>query len=385
MARQARILATGFNAHGQLDPSSKPNNIHTFKHIGSVEDFKPEADLAIKSALWSSTVLMGDNHKLLHLGMSGEYCHDEVDMTDVPTAAKFFGDISGIRGYIHPCSPNLYLLQQNGTFQASTIPLPLPDFPIPDWCIYTTNSRNFAIAGNGKICHDTCGWDPQGNERASIGLFTNWKAFLEDHPQDEFRLEPISSLVATATTFSALTGSEKVFTFGDPRYPSLLGRTPSEESPASQPEIVSALDGIPILKLVAGTWIVAALSQEKDLYIWGHVLIPRMSSLQDETGLSTLLANADGENEEVHLLDVDGGKDIEDVAVGDEHIVVLTTDGELWGLGSNEYGQLGLGKEVKGTRGKWVKIEVGGEGEKVVEMKAGPLNTFLVVADGDVP
>ena len=34
---------------------------------------------------------------------------------------------------------------------------------------------------------------------------------------------------------------------------------------------------------------------------------------------------------------------VEDVTVGSEHTLALTSDGEVWGWGCNGYGQLGLG------------------------------------------
>ncbi|KAL8932984.1 MAG: hypothetical protein Q9211_006025, partial [Gyalolechia sp. 1 TL-2023] len=88
------ILAAGFNAHGQLDPSSKPSNINSFKQIGLAEHLDPQRDTAIKAALWSSTVIADGSHGMKHLGISGESGHGHVDMGDVPKDATFFGDIS---------------------------------------------------------------------------------------------------------------------------------------------------------------------------------------------------------------------------------------------------------------------------------------------------
>ncbi|KAL8932971.1 MAG: hypothetical protein Q9216_006585 [Gyalolechia sp. 2 TL-2023] len=387
MLRPARVLAAGFNAHGQLDPSSKPSNISSFKEIGLAPDFDPAEDPAIKAALWSSTIIMHGSSGLKHLGVSGESAHSHIDMSDVPRDATFFGDISGVRGYIRSFSGDFYTLQPSSSTQ------PMMKFGKSDFSpSHPLADRGGAfshveIAGNEKFCiviHY-----PQNSMQArhtSVHLYGSFFSFLEcPLTEDVYDFEDdITALTATATGFAALTGSGRVSTFGDPRYPDLLGRTPSTDHPASYPSVFSALDGVPIQKIVAGSWVVAALSRDKDLYVWGHVL-PHTPVREDHAGLSGLLnaVDEDGEREEVHLVDVAGGADVEDVAVGDEHVVVLTTKGEVWGLGSNEYGQLGLGPRTKGTEGKWRRIGALGEREEVLEMKAGPLTTFLVVATDD--
>ncbi|KAI4172636.1 MAG: hypothetical protein LQ343_003483 [Gyalolechia ehrenbergii] len=387
MARLTRILAAGSNVHGQLDPSAKPSNIQCFKQVGLAEDFDPNENTAIKAALWSSTIIAEGCRGMKHLGISGESRHSRIDMSDVPQDAAFFGDISGVKGYLRPFSGDLYTLQPSST--PPTITFKKSDFP-PSHPLETDGSvfSHIAIAGNEKVCLviRSCE-NPTQACRSSIHLHRTFLNFLRSLTDDVYDLEEdITSLAATATGFAALTGNGTLLTFGDQRYPALLGRTPSRDYPASYPSIVSALDGIPIAKIVAGSWMIAALSRDRDLYVWGHTL-PQTPVRVEHAGLSALLnnVNEDGEREEVHLVDVAGGADVDDVAVGDEHVVVLTTKGEVWGLGSNEYGQLGLGQETKGTEGKWMRIDAISAGEEVIEINAGPFTTFLVVATTDVP
>ncbi|KAI4182514.1 MAG: hypothetical protein L6R41_005931 [Letrouitia leprolyta] len=386
MARPACILATGFNAHGQLDPLSKQNNIYYFKRIEFVEEFKTSENTAIKAALWSSTIIT-DNHGMKHLGISGQSVVSHIDLKGIPKGATFFGDVSGILGYLDPSSGALYTLKSSSTSPAASFErcqYPSTPSPLPNEKIIA----HIAIAANEKAClvvhsHEETIRPPY----AEIHLHHDFPTFL--HCPLTAKLhnfgEDIASLVATATSFAALTGTGRVLTFGDARYPALFGRTPSKDQPASIPHVVSALDGISIAKIVAGNWMIAALSCDKDLYVWGHML-PRTPVREGHVGFSTLLntVDEDGDREEVHLVDVADGADVEDVAVGDEHVVVLTTKGEIWGLGSNEYGQLGLGEESKGTEGKWRKLDVPSEREKAVELKAGPSTTFLVTAVDDV-
>lgn len=73
------------------------------------------------------------------------------------------------------------------------------------------------------------------------------------------------------------------------------------------------------------------------------------------------------------------GLDVFDVAVGRDYMIALTIDGEerqVWGIGSNGHGQLGLG-DTEGVQ-KWVELEVPGKG-KVEGVWTGYDNSFLVV------
>lgn len=283
-----------------------------------------------------------------------------------------------MRGYLNApdfvgCDSSVRVLDQIGTFTSRNIALP------PGETI-----KNISIAGNERVCILSTPLQilldaPESTYVQNVHICTNLDSFLNGTPPLEtYSIEKdVASVVASSSTFTILTTSGQILTFGDGRFPSLLGRTTSIESPAASPTIVSALDGIKIKKVVAGSWCVAALSNEKDFYIWGHSVPQPLK--EDHVGLSTLLdsVNEDGEAEDVHLIDVANGADVEDVAVGDDHIVVLTTEGEVWGFGSNEYGQLGLGKDVKGTLGKWVKCFDEEKRGKAVEMSAAPFATIL--------
>ncbi|KAL8916068.1 MAG: hypothetical protein Q9208_008722 [Pyrenodesmia sp. 3 TL-2023] len=393
MAKGAEVLAAGFNAHGQLDPSTKPINISSFKQISYVKDYDPGLEWtkhAVPAALWSSTLLY-DNNKLTLLGTSGGYPQSQVDWKIAPSVVTFFGDISGIKGFVSE-SGKLYSYlphpnRQDDPFNrqfVNTDGLPSPQ---------NVHVTRVAIAGNGKVCVAVhAAEDPENLEKDrqpdedDIYEYPELNCLFVGCCVKNINVfkEGVIDLVATSTCFVVLTGDHRVETFGDPRYPALLGRTPRDRSHAEFRSVVSALDGIPIRKIVAGSWMVAALSKEDDLYVWGHAL-PQSPAKKDHAGLSKLLnaVNENGEREDVHLVDIADGADIQDVAVGDEHIVVLTTDGLVWGLGSNEYGQLGLGEDVKGTAGEWVLLRASGRGTKCMEVKAGPLTTFLVVMGED--
>ncbi|KAL9047171.1 MAG: hypothetical protein Q9206_006875, partial [Seirophora lacunosa] len=391
MAKGAVVLAAGFNAHGQLDPTSKVTNIHSFREISHAEKYDPDVEWkkhAVPAALWSSTLLYKDN-KLIHRGESGGYPQNEANLHLDPSVVTFFGDISGIKGFCSQAG-DLFRFMPHPSKQDSPFrrePINTEDLPSPR----TIKVTRAAIAGNGKVCVAVHAYDdPDDGESEDFSddddnfeptminrqlcdptppssrpqpieddiytypelncLFTGCCVQTIHTFKKDQTYPGVADLVATSTTFTVLTGDHRVVTMGDPRYPDLLGRTPSSTCDAAAFGVVSALDGIPVRKIVAGSWMVAAVSEENDLYIWGHCL-PIPPTRKDYARLSTLLhaVNEEGQREEVHLVDVDGGADVADVAVGDEHVVVLTTEGAVWGFGSNEYGQLGLGEMVKGT------------------------------------
>ena len=158
-------------------------------------------------------------------------------------------------------------------------------------------------------------------------------------------------------------------TFGSALHPQVLGRNPTLSTPANIPAPIPFLGGIPIRKIAAGGWLAAALSEDKDLYIWGG----QASEAQKISALPDLAAE-----EEVKLVDIDGGVDVIDVGVGSGHIVALTQKGDLWTIGEGAYGQLGTGH--KNFEENWVKIE--GEWEangRIKEVGCGIWSSWITV------
>lgn len=124
----------------------------------------------------------------------------------------------------------------------------------------------------------------------------------------------------------------------------------------------------PIVKIAAGGYTLAALTEEGDLYCWG--------SRPGQRPLFEDLSNVP--------IPVDLGveADVKDVALGDHHIIVLTTDGRVLVGGSNKNGQLGLGGEA-GDADSWVDDwqRVGNISQdhqrEIVGVAAGPRTSFI--------
>ena len=183
-------------------------------------------------------------------------------------------------------------------------------------------------------------------------------------------LPVIDSLGSTATSFVALASDGNVLSWGSALHPNLLGRHPTTEASAESPHPLPFLQGTPIRKIAAGGWICTALSQDNDLYIWGGQpsdMSARIDALPDWQ-----------DGEDVKLVDIDGGVDILDAAVGDGHVVVLTERRDVWVTGQGHEGQLGLKKINIDFEQSW-KRSCELSNHHVLSVEAGGWNSFVIV------
>ena len=207
--------------------------------------------------------------------------------------------------------------------------------------------------------------------KVEIQIFPSFQSLLSCEPATatHFVQTPLTTLLASATCFTALTATREVLTFGSALHPQSLGRDPTVSSPADSPCAIPFLGGIPIGKIAVGGWIGAAVSEDRDLYLWGGrggeerrmLALPKLSD--DET---------------VRLVEINGGVDILEVGVGSGHVIALTAEGEVWAAGDGERGQLGTG----GRRFEEDWVRLGGEWEgtgKVVGLGCGVWCSWLMV------
>ena len=210
---------------------------------------------------------------------------------------------------------------------------------------------------------------------SSLCMFPSTKLFRDSGSLGKLAvtasLPIIKSMASTSTSFTGLTNNGIVLTWGSALHPHLLGRHPTAETPAELPHPVSALEGIPIRKVAVGGWICAALSTEDDLYLWGG---PPGNDITNQ--ISCLPAWKDGED--VKLVDINGGTDVVDAAVGDGHVVILTASRELFVTGQGYEGQLGLGEGYNGHEQGWIKVD-GWLGRQTLSVEASGWNSFLTV------
>lgn len=117
----------------------------------------------------------------------------------------------------------------------------------------------------------------------------------------------------------------------------------------------------------------AALTESGSIYIWGT---PSAGTHRRTQAFSELL-------DIPNYVEIDDGKDVQDVAIGDSHAIALTTDGCLYVIGENSNGQLGLGHDTLRTE-SWTRLAFEPELDcKVAGVAAGPMSSFIVVSRPD--
>lgn len=205
------------------------------------------------------------------------------------------------------------------------------------------------IDRSGRVCGFPSVRDAQNSSRQ--------QAFPE--------LSACKQVVAFDTGFAALTTAGSVYTWGDERYGSCLGRDIADSSPTDRPGLVIALEDLPtgpVSKIAAGGYVLAALTAGNDLYLWGG-----------HPGRKIYPSSITEEPEPIVIEE----QDIADVAVGESHLIVLTMDGRVFVIGENNNGQLGLSAEFADS---WTPVELGLEPDKrAVGIAAGPRNSFVIV------
>ncbi|CAN8103595.1 unnamed protein product [Discula destructiva] len=181
-------------------------------------------------------------------------------------------------------------------------------------------------------------------------------------------LPACAQVIAYETGFAALTSRGSVYTWGDERYGACLGREISEDDPAGKPGLVTALQDLPtgpIAKIAAGGYMLAALTTGNDLYLWGG-----------HPGRKTVPVDVMDEPAPVVIEELD----IADIAIGEAHLIALTTDGKVFVIGDNGNGQLGLPIE---STDSWKQVDLNlQEDRQAIGVAAGPRNSFITIKGG---
>lgn len=116
--------------------------------------------------------------------------------------------------------------------------------------------------------------------------------------------------------------------FGDGDYGKLgLGNTSAKSTPVK----IEALSGLKVKKVACGTQFSVALTRDGFVLTWGQDRLIGQTEAQMRGHCTP---------QKVTTL---AGHFIEEVVVGSEHTLALTSDGNVWGWGLNADGQLGLG------------------------------------------
>ncbi|KAI0016622.1 regulator of chromosome condensation 1/beta-lactamase-inhibitor protein II [Xylariomycetidae sp. FL0641] len=214
-----------------------------------------------------------------------------------------------------------------------------------------------ATAGNGGIVE----YDGNG----ALRQYSSFASYAHQKEPRSFNgIGHVVQIAAYETGFAALLESGSVLTWGDERYIACLGREPSMTSPADVPGVVEGLLDLPsgkITKVAAGGYTLLALTEGNDLYAWGGH--PGRPAILEDLSRNPMPVVVE-EN------------DIRDCAAGEAHIVVLTTEGEVYVIGGNSNGQLGL---PVATTGSWSKVPpLSGTAHSIIGVHAGQRSSFAI-------
>lgn len=363
LAHGCRIVAAGLNAHSQIQENGG-RDLRSF--TPSIDGDQKSGAVRILFAGWSSTVFVR-NTQLSGTGFQ------RFSQTLAPRVAETlidgFGDHNRMIGCLDTAG-NLYLLSESGDLvEHSTESSPkIGHIAIAGNGIL---ALSFKQAPNGRLCHIL-----------QFGTFGEFKTWFDD--PSGVKIEPEKQhfmmqgrpmqLVANTGTFMVLMEDGEVYTWGDPRYQS-LGRKIAD-TPAHRPGVLDALGGLRIVKVAAGGWMSAALSEDRAAYVWGAGEPGKDSTLK-------LLREADAGNVVLISIPSSGGSEAEpldmiDIAVGDNHIAVLAESGRLFVAGDNRTGQLGIDSDEAWVD-DWVEVPNANFGGNFCGVVCGPKATLLSV------
>ncbi len=274
----------------------------------------------------------------------------------------------------------------DGDSELSLAPINLPNPKI----------SHLTISGIDEICMSPMpssslnDQPPSSPRQHHIQTYLSFSSLLNSSPPLTIHslLEPPTQLISNANTFTALLSTGSIYTWGDPRH-QILGRTLTSDTTAGEPGLVTALDGVPISKIASGGWMTGAVSRDRDLYVWGRSAPGGQGGkkIRCLPGAVRTPSNEDEQEKqqkesEVALVDIEDGVDVVDVGVGAGHMLALTGDGRVFGVGENENGQLGVGDGDRYLE-DWVEVDLGlEEGRTVVGVECGYWSSFVLVAAG---
>ncbi|KAG6288099.1 hypothetical protein E4U46_003534 [Claviceps purpurea] len=186
--------------------------------------------------------------------------------------------------------------------------------------------------------------------------------------------KPIQEVAPYEAGFVVLFQDGTVATLGDARYQECLARDVTTESAADKLEPVPDLMslGDPIKHVSASGYVLAALTESGSVYIWGRKAPgshDQYADIFDDLGAIP------------NYCEIGGGLDVQDFALGDSHAIALTTDGDVYVIGGNRNGQLGVGQCRDFLVREWTHINLGLPAScHVVGVAAGPRSSFIITA-----
>jgi hypothetical protein len=370
-----KIWKAGFNAFHQL--SSQEGDIWEFEPLTPEPNLTSvnNDELKLFYSGWSSTAFKS-NTQIQSLGFQNL-------TTEMPTAAEsaadlrcpFGSDQEGLIGCLDTQGRVLLLHDSEPDGKATLTPTGDTEAPPISHLALAGNDRvavTFKQAPNARLTHIA--------EFESFDKFREWHrdpSGAENYPAEHHMLpgRP-KQLLANGANFILLMEDGEVYTWGDPRFRTLARPIAGLDAvPADKPGVVEALGGLKIASIQCGPgvgWLASALSEDGALYLWG-------TPTPGEDGVIDCLNEVGpGEVALVEILPETDAEpaDIVSAAVGRNHVAVVTDAGQLFVVGDNGNGQLGLGRDRSFVE-YWIRVP---HLPSLSRVMAGPKATFAFAA-----
>lgn len=362
---QSKIWASGFNAFQQL--CSGEDDVWGFQPIAPELALGDPDSIELFYSGWSSTAIKHSS-RIQSLGFQ-KFTIEMDENTELNS--PFGNDQLGLIGCLDSQGRVLLLHDSEVNDQTTLAPASDPEAP---------PISHLAIAGNGRVAVT---FKQAPNARLThIAEFTSFDTFRKWHrdPSDADNYPAAhhmlpgrpKQLIANGANFILLMEEGEVYTWGDPRFRTLARPIAGPDAtPADKPGQVEALGGLKIASIQCGPgtgWLASALSEDGALYLWG-------ASMPGEDGVIKCLHEAG--TGEVALVDIQPEDSTEPVDVisadiGRNHVAVVSSDGQLFVVGDNNNGQLGLGQNKPFVE-DWTQVPTLHSLQRVT---AGPKATF---------
>eukprot|EP00937_MAST-01D_sp_MAST-1D-sp2_P006793 g6793.t1 len=217
------------------------------------------------------------------------------------------------------------------------------------------------VTADGSVFTFGCG----GNSRLGHGAALGTPNQAVPQLVEGLRGKVVASLAVGEYHMAALTEEGEVLTWGKARAPQ-LGHA---DAARGCPDTVALPGGARVARVACGRQQTVAVTEAGEVYSWGQ-------------GHEGALGHGVKTNESRPRL-VEGlkGKRVVDVACGREFTLALTSAGELWSWGGNDYGQLGQGHSVRYQR---APLRVAALQQRVVAVAAGEFHAAALGADGSL-
>jgi hypothetical protein len=190
-----------------------------------------------------------------------------------------------------------------------------------------------------------------------MGILSEYR--LCDHLDSKFK-ENIKYAYITKRDILCISNDKKVYKFGIDKFKTLR-YTYHHDACVVDTKIIEQLSNKEIKKFSDGSNYMMALDEDGNVYSWG-------SNIYGQLGIGKIT-----DYEEINLIEYSKFENnlIDDICCGFNHTLALSKKGKVFAWGNNEFGQLGLGSEVKNeiepkllksfVREKVIAISCGGQ------------------------